>query len=122
MKLRPHLLLIKPRPPRKESDCEQEALRFLESWTRARTRLAIVRLSEHIKTIKAPQPQPMPDLCDCAVPVRCFTDDNDHVLQTCLHCGESNVVERRPGMLTSNKARAAEITLFRPLAEGEGTP
>ena len=117
--LSPHLALIKPRPPRTEADREAEALRFLRSWTRARTRLAIVRLSDHFKTINGPQPQPKN--CDCAVPVRCFTDVDGGVLQRCLRCGESNVVERRPGMLTTSKARAAELTLFGPLAEGEGT-
>ena len=39
--VRPHLLLNKPRPPGKESDCEREALRFLRSWKRARERQAI---------------------------------------------------------------------------------
>ena len=58
MKLHPNLLLVKPRTPRTEADCEAEALRFLRSWTRARTRLAIVRLSDHVKTIEVTQPQP----------------------------------------------------------------
>ena len=39
-KVRPHLLLIKPRLPRTEANCETEALRFLWSWTRASDRLA----------------------------------------------------------------------------------
>ena len=56
--LRPNLALIKPRPTCKASDREAEALRFLRSWTRARTRLAIVRLSDHVKTIEGPQPTP----------------------------------------------------------------
>ena len=52
MKLRPHLLLIKPRPPRNESDCELEALRFLRSWKRAAERQALQARVNDAKTIK----------------------------------------------------------------------
>ena len=55
---------------------------------------------------------PLPEPCDCAVPVRCFTDGDGGVLQECLRCGESNVVERRPGIQTISKARAAELKMF----------
>lgn len=55
MKLRPHLLLIKPRPPRKESDCEAEAVRLLSSWKRAYQRQAIrVHVNDAKKTKIAP--------------------------------------------------------------------
>ena len=56
--LRPNLALIKPHPPRTDAACEAEALRFLQSWTRARTRLAIVRLSDHLKTLEVTPPKP----------------------------------------------------------------
>ena len=39
--IRPNLVLLKPQAPRKESDCEREALRFLKSWRRAVERQAI---------------------------------------------------------------------------------
>ena len=54
----PNLVLIKPQPPRKESDCEREALRFLRSWKRARERLAIQTGANDPKTIKVAQPKP----------------------------------------------------------------
>ena len=57
---------------------------------------------------------PLAEPCDCAVPVRYFTDDNGHVLQTCLRCGESNAVERRAGVPTVSKERVAELTMFGP--------
>ena len=56
--LRPHLLLNKPRPPSKDSDCEFEALRFLKSWKRARDRQAIQARVNDAKTIKVTQPKP----------------------------------------------------------------
>ena len=58
--LRPHLLLIKSRPPGKESDCEQEALRFLKSWKRARERQAVQRRGNDTKKITQPKPQGSP--------------------------------------------------------------
>ena len=56
----------------------------------------------------------LPDPCGCAVPVRCFTDGNGYVEQTCLRCGETNTVARRPGIPTISKARAAELKMFGP--------
>ena len=57
MKLRPHLLLIKPQPPRRESDCEAEALKFLKSWKRARQRQAIRARVNDTNKIAQPKPQ-----------------------------------------------------------------
>ncbi len=57
MKVRRRLTLIKPQPPRTEADREAEALRLLRSWKRARTRLAIVRLSDHLKTTEVTPPK-----------------------------------------------------------------
>ncbi len=96
--LRPSLVLLKPRPPRSETDCIREALKFLRSWRRAVDRLAVQ--------------ESLP--CTCAVPVRCFTDGKGGVIQECLRCGESNVVERQPGIPTVNKERAAELKMFGP--------
>ena len=53
-------------------------------------------------------------LCSCAVPVRCVTDGEGGLLQQCLRCGATNVVERRPGIPTISKARAAELKMFGP--------
>ena len=51
--IRPTALLIKPRlNPGNASECEQEALRFLKSWKRARERLAIQRRANDAETIK----------------------------------------------------------------------
>ena len=57
---------------------------------------------------------PLPEPCDCAVPVRCFTDGEGGVMQECLRYGESNIVERRPAVLTTSKERAAELKMFGP--------
>ena len=56
--LKSSLRLHKPPIRRAESCDEAEALRFLRSWTRARTRLAIVRMSDHLKTIEVTPPKP----------------------------------------------------------------
>ena len=58
---------------------------------------------------------PLTDPCDCLVPLTFNTDGEGEVLQTCLRCGLSNVVARRPGMVTVSKARAAELTMFGPI-------
>lgn len=61
---------------------------------------------------------PVPPLtapCDCPVPVRCNTDGDGWVIQTCLRCGAANLMERRPGIATVSKARAAELMMFGPL-------
>ena len=47
-----NLVLIKPRPPRTESDCEREALRLLRSWKRAQERLAIQMRGNDAETIE----------------------------------------------------------------------
>ena len=55
--IRPNLVLLKPQAPRKESDCEREALRFLRSWKRARERQAIQRRGNDAKKIAQPKPK-----------------------------------------------------------------
>ena len=56
--IRPTALLIKPRlNPGNASECEQEALRFLKSWKRARERLAIQRGANDAKKIAPPEPK-----------------------------------------------------------------
>ena len=56
--IRPTALLIKPRlNPGNASECEQEALRFLKSWKRARERLAIQRGANDAKKIAQPKPK-----------------------------------------------------------------
>ena len=65
------------------------------------------------------QALPVPPLtppCDCPVPLTFCTDGEGEVLQTCLRCGRSNVVARRPGLATVSKQRAAELTMFGPTA------
>ena len=61
---------------------------------------------------------PVPSLtppCACPVPVYCYTDGEGGLSQRCLRCGATNAVERRPGIATISKARAAELTMFGPL-------
>ena len=58
---------------------------------------------------------PLRELCACAVPVRCFTDGEGRVMQECLRCGESNIVERRAGIPTVTKKRAVEFKMFGPV-------
>ncbi len=36
-------------------------------------------------------------------------------MQECLRCGESNTVERRLGVPTVSKKRAAELRMFGPI-------
>ena len=58
---------------------------------------------------------PVPSLtppCTCPVPVYCYTDGEGGLSQRCLRCGATNAVERRPGIATISKARAAELTMF----------
>ena len=52
MKLIAHLRLVKPQPPRKESDREVEAARLLSSWKRAYRRQAIRAHVNDAKTTK----------------------------------------------------------------------
>lgn len=60
---------------------------------------------------------PLTAPCDCPVPVYCYTDGEGGLLQRCLRCGATNTVERRPGILTVSKARAAELTMFGPVEQ-----
>lgn len=56
----------------------------------------------------------LPEPCSCAVPVRCVTDGEGGIMQQCLRCGATNIVERRPGIPTISKAQAAELKMFGP--------
>ncbi len=61
---------------------------------------------------------PIPSMaqpCECPMPIRCDTDGDGWVIQTCLRCGAANIVERRPGIPTVSKARAAELRMFGPI-------
>ena len=55
--------------------------------------------------------------CECAVPVRCFTDGEGGVVQECLRCGETNIVERRAGIPTTSRERAAQLKMFGPVEQ-----
>ena len=57
---------------------------------------------------------PLPEPCSFAVPVRCFTNGKGGIVQQCLRCGTTNIVERRLGIPTISKKRAAELKLFGP--------
>lgn len=61
---------------------------------------------------------PVPPLegpCTCRAPLMFCTDLEGAVLQRCLRCGAANLVERRQGIATVSKARAAELTMFGPI-------
>ena len=60
MKLVAHLRLVKPQPPRKESDCEAEAARLLSSWKRAYQRQAIRAHVNDAKKVTQPKPKRSP--------------------------------------------------------------
>ena len=62
----------------------------------------------------------LPELCSCTVPVRCVTDGEGGIVQECLRCGATSIVERRVGIATVSKKRAAELKLFGP-GNGRGT-
>ena len=64
---------------------------------------------------KSPPLPPLTGPCTCSVPVRCYTNRDGGLLQQCLRCGAVSVVERRAGLPTVSKRRAAELTMFGPV-------
>ncbi len=108
---RPHLKLIASGKSRQSvsRSWEEEATRLNLRYTAAKGRQARILEAEKVSRVS-----PLPEPCACAVPVRCFTNGEGGVIQTCLRCGAANIVERRSGIPTVSKARAAELKIFSP--------